>query len=87
MTSTGFNPTQVKQLSGMFEHVVDSLGQTIAESESRTNQKITNLELELKHELKTEISRVREDIQNLAAITPTKQQVQRLEKAVFGNTS
>jgi translation elongation factor EF-Ts len=79
MTVPGFNPTQIKQLSDMFAHVVDSLSRTIKESEERTTST-------LRAEIKSETQKVRDDLHNFIATTPTKYQVNRLEKAVFGQT-
>ena len=95
MPNPGFNSSQLKQLKQTLKEnnqvilkevtrgvvdVVDNLSQTIKESEERTVST-------LRAEIKSEIQKVREDLNNFVTTTPTKYQVERLEKAVFGPTS
>lgn len=93
MSTPGFNQAQIKQLQGLLEttkseiidqvstgvaEVVESLSETIHESEKRTTTTIRS-------EIKSEISKLDDKIDNFISITPTKFQVKRLEKAVFGS--
>ena len=87
MTTAGFNQNQTKQLSDMFEHVVNSLSEVIQESEARVTEKLESKISDTRNELKQDIAKVREDLNNYVAITPTKYQVERLEKAVFGKVT
>lgn len=99
MSTSGFNLTQIRQLKGLFAEnkkdiidqvasgvaeVVNSLSQTIKESEERTTSTLRAEIKEVRNELKSDIKKLDEKLDNFISITPTKYQVDRLEKAAFG---
>jgi hypothetical protein len=67
----------MKQITTGVADVVESLSQTIKESEDRTTSA-------LRSEFKSEFKKLDEKLANYVATTPTKYQVARLETTVFG---